>query len=251
MVAVTEMPEYFRQITALYLETYAIRTNSAYGTLQHKVRALARFWRFIAERYPHIQNCSEVLPQHARAFVPYAIEQSRCVQRTSPLGRDDRTTANEWLIDVRTFFADICAWTAEVDSPFAELSPRTIPLTRHDLMGVGFEQARKRSQAQLTSTVLDLEREMPNIRAYALRLWTEAEETYQQNPSAPCLQTAARNAFWNWAILELLVQSGLRVEEASELTTLDILKRRMPDGRIYYIPYQTFKVRLSACHSHW
>jgi hypothetical protein len=30
-------------------------------------------------------------------------------------------------------------------------------------------------------------------------------------------------------------QSGLRIEEASELTTLDILKRSMPDGRIYYM----------------
>jgi hypothetical protein len=36
-------------------------------------------------------------------------------------------------------------------------------------------------------------------------------------------------------ILELLVQSGLRIEEASELTTLDILKRKMPDERIYYL----------------
>jgi Phage integrase family len=41
--------------------------------------------------------------------------------------------------------------------------------------------------------------------------------------------------FWDWALLELLVQSGLRIEEASELTTLDILKRSMPDGRIYYM----------------
>jgi Phage integrase family len=41
--------------------------------------------------------------------------------------------------------------------------------------------------------------------------------------------------FWDWALLELLVQSGLRIEEASELTTLDILKRKMPDGRIYYL----------------
>ena len=31
------------------------------------------------------------------------------------------------------------------------------------------------------------------------------------------------------------MQSGLRIEEASELTTLDILKRRMPDGRVYYM----------------
>ena len=36
------------------------------------------------------------------------------------------------------------------------------------------------------------------------------------------------DTFWDWALLELLVQSGLRIEEASELTTLDILKRKMP-----------------------
>ena len=40
---------------------------------------------------------------------------------------------------------------------------------------------------------------------------------------------------WDWTLLELLVQSGLGIEEASELTTLDILKRKMPDGRIYYL----------------
>jgi hypothetical protein len=34
--------------------------------------------------------------------------------------------------------------------------------------------------------------------------------------------------------VELLVQSGLRIEEASELTTLDI-KRQLPGGRVYYL----------------
>ena len=43
------------------------------------------------------------------------------------------------------------------------------------------------------------------------------------------------DTFWDWALLELLVQSGLRIEEASELTTLDILKRSLADGRIYYL----------------
>lgn len=32
-----------------------------------------------------------------------------------------------------------------------------------------------------------------------------------------------------------MVQSGLRIEEASELTTLDVLKRRQSDGRVYYL----------------
>src|SRR5258708_911185 len=169
MVAAVEMPEHFRPITALYLETFARRISAVYGTLQHKVRALARFWRFLAEKYPEVHCCSEVLPQHARAFVPYAIEEGRRVQRNRTLGADDRTTVNTWLIDVRTFFADICTWAAEADSPFASYAPRTIPLTRHDLVGVGFEQARKGSQARLTTTILDLERERHNIRAYGLR----------------------------------------------------------------------------------
>ena len=77
MVAAVEMPEQFRPITALYLETFARRISAVYGTLQHKVRALARFWRFLDERFPEVHTCSEVLPQHARAFVPYAIEQGR------------------------------------------------------------------------------------------------------------------------------------------------------------------------------
>jgi integrase len=35
--------------------------------------------------------------------------------------------------------------------------------------------------------------------------------------------------------LELLLQSGVRIEEACELTTLDILRRRHADGRTYYL----------------
>jgi hypothetical protein len=48
------------------------------------------------------------------------------------------------------------------------------------------------------------------------------------------------DTFWDWSFLEPLVQSELRTEEASELTTLDILKRRMPDGGIYKIAKPAF-----------
>jgi hypothetical protein len=44
-----------------------------------------------------------------------------------------------------------------------------------------------------------------------------------------------RATFSDWELVELLVQSGLRIEEASELTTLDIRKRQLPDGRVYYL----------------
>jgi integrase len=101
-------------------------------------------------------------------------------------------------------------------------------------MGIGFEQARARTQARLTATVLDLEREMPKIRACALQQWTDATGALQANASDRCAGAEAATC-WDWAIVELLVQSGLRIEEASELTTLDILKRQLPDGRVYYM----------------
>ncbi len=220
MVVASDIPERFRQVTALYLNTFAARISPVYETLRHKAYSLAHFWRFIAQTYPEVHSCIEVLPFHARAFIPYAIERGRRIQRGRTEDANDRVTACNWLIDVRVFFADVCTWATESDSPFAAFAPRTIPLTRHDLVGVGFEQARKRSQARMTATILDLEREMPNIRAYALRHWSEAEDALKQTPDSLKAQTAARDAFWDWALLELLVQSGLRVEEASELTTL-------------------------------
>ena len=87
----------------------------------------------------------------------------------------------------------------------------------------------------MTARILDLEREMPNLRAYAFRRWHDARSACQESALDPGAKTAEVDTFWDWALLELLVQSGLRIEEASELTTLDILKRSMPDGRLYYM----------------
>ncbi|MHB1010928.1 MAG: tyrosine-type recombinase/integrase, partial [Propionibacteriaceae bacterium] len=82
---------------------------------------------------------------------------------------------------------------------------------------------------------LDLEREIPNIRAFALRRWHETQQALRIDESGEGLQRAERIAFWDWALLELLLTSGLRIEEACELTTFDILKRALPDGRLYYL----------------
>ena len=49
---------------------------------------------------------------------------------------------------------------------------------------------------------------------------------YTNVPDGPTnmrIVAAERRAFWEWALLELLLQTGLRIEEACELTTLDIL----------------------------
>jgi len=233
LVSGAQIPEPFCEITLLYLEAYATRVSHVYATLRQKVYSLAHFWRFMTNTYPEIQTCADILPCHARAYVPHAIEQGRQLQRGTASG--DRLTPYNWLMTIRTFFADICTWAAEPDSPFQRHAPRTIPFTRHDLLGVGFEKARKQSQARVTATIFDLEREMPKIRAYAFRHWCEAEEFYKQTPTSVPARAAALDAFWDWSLLELLVQSGVRVEEACELTTLDILKRHLPNGQVYYM----------------
>jgi hypothetical protein len=234
MLRIAKIPERFEAATTLYLETYAIRISDTYTSLPHKATALAHFWRFIHDTYPEVKACAGVLPAHARAYVPHALERARQVQRGGPKN-EVRITAHAWLLHVRTFFADICVWATEPDSPFRRLAPRVVPLQRDDLRGIGFEKARERRRSRMTARILDLERGMPNLRAYAFRRWQDAKTAYKGSVRDPRSKAAEVDTFWDWALLELLVQSGLRIEEASELTTLDILKRSMPAGRLYYM----------------
>ena len=228
-----DIPAWCKPVTALYLDTYAARFSDRYATLRHKAGSLAHFWRYLDATHPEITACCDVTPAAARGFVAYVVERARENARR-PDG-DVTTSAHSWLINVRTFFADICTWAVEEGSPFAEQAPPMVPLTRHDFLDVGFRQARLRRDARMTAAVLDLEREMPNIRALALRRWHEADQDLSTRAGDRRALAAETTAFWDWAVLELLVTSGLRVEEACELTTFDVLRRQLLDGKIYYL----------------
>ena len=102
-------------------------------------------------------------------------------------------------------------------------------------VGVGFEKARRRQTKRQTAAIIDLEREIPKLRALAARRWQDATTILSDAPEARAAQRGEVSAFWDWALLELLLQSGLRIEEACELTTLDVLRRRHSDGRTYYL----------------
>jgi integrase len=235
LVEIAGVPQRFRQVTILYLETYEARVSSVYRTHRHKSIVLGHFWRFIQEKHRSVKCSSAVLPRHVRDYIPYAIARARAVQRGPKTEDQVRPTAYSWLVELRTFFSDVCAWATEPDSPFAPFAPPTIPVNRHTLLGHGFEKARKQTRARLTATVLELEREMPKIRAFAMQRWKEALATPKMTTSRGYPWSDEVDTFWDWALLELLVQSGLRIEEASELTTLDILRRSLADGRIYYL----------------
>lgn len=236
LVEVSGVPPRFRQVMILYLETYEARVSDVYKTLRQKSIAIAHFWRFLQEKHPSLKHCSSVLPSHVRDYIPYAIARARAVQRAPDTGEEEaHPSAYSRLVELRTFFSDICAWAPESDSPFAPFAPRTIPVNRHTLLGHGFEKARARTRARITATILELEREMPKICAFALQRWKAALATPKVSTSRGYPWSDEVDTFWDWALLELLVQSGLRIEEASELTTLDILRRSLADGRIYYL----------------
>ena len=135
------MPQRFRQVMVLYLETYEARVSDVYRSLRHKSITLAHFWHFIHEKHRSVKCCSAVLRCHVRDYIPYAIARARAVQRGPKTGEEVRPTAYSWLVELRTFFSDVCAWATEPDSPFAPFAPRTIPVNRHTLLGRGFEKA--------------------------------------------------------------------------------------------------------------
>jgi integrase len=234
LVAGSQIPARYRAAHQRYLEVYAQRVSDVYATTRHKHNALAHLWRWLDAEHPELRGPREVRRSHLQAFIPYAIAHARTLQRgTRSEPGEDRATAHSWLVDVRCFFADICTWACEDDSPFREWAPPAVPMERHDLVGVGFEKARRRQLKRQAAAILDLEREIPKLRALAARRWTEAQNALTGAPEDEAAAMLESDRFWDWALLELLLQSGLRIEEACELTTLDILKRRHTDGRAY------------------
>jgi len=207
LVEVSGVPPRFRQVVILYLETYEARVSGVYRTLRQKANKLAHFWRFIHEKHRSVKCCSAVMPHHVRDYIPYAIARARAVQRGPETGEEVRPTAYSWLVELRTFFSDICAWATETDSPFSPFAPRTIPVNRHTLLGHGFEKARARTRARITATILELEREMPKIRAFAVQRWRAAVVAQKVSTSRGYPWSDEVDTFWDWALLELLVQS--------------------------------------------
>ena len=212
LVARVEMPERFRVVTALYLETYAQRVSDTHTSLRNKATNLARFWPVHRRAIPRAGRLRRAA---ARARASVRAGRDRAEPRRAAQARR-RAARDRLRVAVRcACVPDRPVRAAEPGSPLAAYAPRTLPLTHHDLKGFGFEKARRRQQARMTAgaTVLELERAVPSIRAQAFTAWHEADQHFQTEPPGPGVERREREAFWDWAVLELLVQSGLRIEE--------------------------------------
>ena len=233
LVACSGIPDCFAEAVACYLETYESRVSTSYATLRHKCSSLAHFFTYLSAEHG-LTSVAEVRPQHGRGFLPWAKATAAGSRRRSggQIDEGESMTAYSWAIEVRTFFADLASWGSEPGSPLGAFVPLVVPLDRHDLTESGLLQAKRTTAARMTAVVLDLEREMPKLRAFALRRWHESKPPEEEALSQ---RHEHRRAFWDWALLELLCASGLRVEEACELTTFDVLRRELRDGRRYYL----------------
>ena len=235
-VGLFRVPAQFQEVTLLYVQHYRVRISARYSTLRAKIQQLARFWIFIDEAFPALRSSADVRPEHARAFIPYREAQAKAVARRSATGeRDRKTTANHDLATIRTFFTDIARWSLEEGTPFWKHVPPAPPLSFRDTQSPELTRAYRIRDAAITRRVIDLEREMPGIRALASEAWREARGILAASPGSRSAARAENTAFWDWALLELLVQSGLRIEEACNLTAFDILRRRDNNGLTYFL----------------
>ena len=100
LVEIARIPERFRQVVVLYLETYEARVSAVYRTLRHKSIALAHFWNYMAEKHPDVKHCSVIFPRHVRDYIPYAVARARSVQRGPGTGEEVPGTAYSWLVEL-------------------------------------------------------------------------------------------------------------------------------------------------------
>jgi integrase len=235
-VGLFRVPEQFREVTLLYVRQYNARVSARYSTVRAKIQGLARFWIFIDEVYPHLRSSADIRPEHTKSFIPHREAQAQANAKRGLSGQTDRrTTLSHDLATIRTFFTDIARWSLEEGSVFLGHVPPAPPLSFRDTQSPEIARAYRMREAAMTRRVIDLEREMPRIRALASETWREARAAAE---TAACTRATARaenTAFWDWALLELLVQSGLRIEEACNLTVFDILRRRDGEGRTYFL----------------
>ena len=142
----------------------------------------------------------------------------------------------QWLTNLRCFFADVCTWGAEPGSPFEPHAPAAVPLERHDLRNLGFDKVRRRAKARAAGGGdRPRARDPEDPRGRDPPLGPGAARRWPRRPESAPGATPRPKRSGTGQCSSCLLQSGLRIEEASELTTLDVLRRRHPDGRTYYM----------------
>jgi site-specific recombinase XerD len=234
-----------------------------YGTLEKLARLLAgTFWTKIEEIAPGQMNLrlNQQVYQEWRASLQLRRD-----------GRP-RIQVDNILLSVRSFYLDIHTWAAaEPERWAAWVAPCPILATELVGSGRRQRRARERSAARtrvrqplLPLLVADVEDHYAHVRRLLgiardavagqlitldgrvyRRLWTREDQWHlsagghsrvrvQVEATGEILDVlrAEDVAFWEWAIVETLRHTGIRIEELLELTQLSIRQYQRPNGEI-------------------
>ncbi|GAA2267225.1 site-specific integrase [Kitasatospora cystarginea] len=238
------------------------RADTDYATLVNLVLAVVHhFWEKI-ERINPDQADLRIAPE------VYATWRQMITMKDDGTPRAGQDSI---VIGVRSFYYDLHTWAAEEPERWAQwVAPCPVPPS--ELRGLGKRRRRinersadrTRQRQPLLPVLVDhvetrydraralleratqAEKDEPfifNNRAYR-RVITDADRKLQRHGEVPVraldeatgeiIRVTAEedNAFWDWACVETLRHSGVRIEELCELTHLSIRQYQRPNGEV-------------------
>jgi hypothetical protein len=233
-----------------------------YGSLVNQVQAIADlFWCDLERHHPGI----------ASLHLPDAVAEGWKQRiRKLPDGRS-RRNAHVILLYVRSLYLDLRQWSLEDPARWAEWAV-PCPIRETDVAGYWKETRRRQARMQQrTRTLIPLmprlvaaaetelafaERLLAAVRGArpgdeftveSRRFRRAGRETSNWRPSAMFIvpldedgesgtrfdaERREENAFWTWAVIEVLRRTGARVEELLELTHLSVRQYQAPTGEM-------------------
>lgn len=247
-----QSPTMRRLLTAYLAER---RPSLDYNSFTGMARLLCRtFWRDIELHNPGIDT-----HRLSRA----QIEDWK--KRVAVLPKTDtpRKRLGEAFLMVRCFYLDLNHWAHDEPQRWAQFAAPS-PITRHDVRSMPGQ--RRVQLARKHAHVRTLVPQLPTLVASALahrdhcaavlagaqavrrgERFTAAERTYTrlagdnsrlsvnvQDEQGRIFDAvfAEHEAFWSWAVIEILRHLGIRIEELLELTHHSIRPYRQPDGKV-------------------
>ena len=250
-----------RQLIVDYLARR--RSELDYSSLDQHARSLAGlFWAKI----------EALAPGHADLRIEAELyEQWREALNTCENGKGKRHEVERILRSVRSFYTDLHSWAVEEPEMWAAWVAPCPPDNALRGLTVHRRRTKERMddrirlrQPLLPTLVADLEDRYHHLRGLLQqasmlaagetfiledrsyqRSWTPADDRRQRRggdanvrvrdlTSAKDLNvtTAEELAFWEWAAVEVLRHSGIRIEELLELTHLSIRQYQRPNGEV-------------------
>jgi integrase len=217
------------------------------------------FWKNLEDHHPGIDSL-RLAPDVAAAWRERLQTKAARVPAGAPAGaREPRRSAADQLIKVRALYLDIAQWAA--DDP-ARWGPWAVPCPFRDA-GVPLRKERSRRKSRMDQRTRERLPALPALAAAvgqhrktaaalleaaraarpgeeftaggttlrrsrlmvpSTRTWAEDPETGKRRD----LGLEEEKAFWGWAVLEVLRETGIRIEELTELSHHSLVQYRHP-----------------------